>query len=381
MSKLKYDYTMLKSICDEGSVLLLEDYIDKYITRDTRIIAKCIMCDNSFNKSLNKLHKQRNFGCETCSKKIKFDRIKNTMVEKYGVEYAAQNEKFMNKMKATTLEKYGVEHANQNEGIKEKIRQTNLEKYGCEYGLQNDKVKEKRKTTNLEKYGVENVTQNHEIKEKSIKTNLAKYGFEYVSQSQIIKDKIKENNINKYGVEHFTQTDVMKNKTKETVFDKYGVQHISQCPEIKEKTKQTNIEKYGVEYVTQCPEIHEKQTKMSYYKKDYTFPSGNIRKIQGYENFALDKILNDGICEDNIITGSKNVPEIWYYDNFKAKKRRHFVDIYIPSLNKCVEVKSTWTFKQHINIVFLKQQAAKDLGYLYEIWIYDKAGNKIESYY
>ena len=108
MIRLKYDYTILKSICDEGGLKLLEDYSDKYITRDTRIIAKCIMCENSFNKSLNKLHKQRNFGCETCSKIIKFDRIKNVMVEKYGVEYASQNETFMNKMKATSLEKYCI---------------------------------------------------------------------------------------------------------------------------------------------------------------------------------------------------------------------------------------------------------------------------------
>jgi hypothetical protein len=69
MNRLKYDYNMLKTICYEGGVILLEDYIDKYITRDTRIIAKCIMCENSFNKSLNKLHKHRNFGCEICAKK------------------------------------------------------------------------------------------------------------------------------------------------------------------------------------------------------------------------------------------------------------------------------------------------------------------------
>lgn len=144
MYRLKYDYNMLKSICDEGGVILLDDYSDKYITRDTRIIAKCTMCENSFNKSLNKLHKQRNFGCEICAKKMKFDRIKNTMVEKYGVEYAAQNELCMNKMKASMLEKYGVEHSSQSEEIKEKIKKTNLEKYGCEYGLQNEQVKEKK---------------------------------------------------------------------------------------------------------------------------------------------------------------------------------------------------------------------------------------------
>lgn len=67
-TRLKYDYNMLKTICDDGGVTLLVDYKDKYITRDTRIIGKCILCENSFNKSLNNLHKQRNFGCLECAK-------------------------------------------------------------------------------------------------------------------------------------------------------------------------------------------------------------------------------------------------------------------------------------------------------------------------
>jgi hypothetical protein len=66
--KLRYDYTLLKSICDDGGVTLLIDYTNMFVTRDTRIIGKCILCENMFNKSLNKLHKQKNFGCETCAK-------------------------------------------------------------------------------------------------------------------------------------------------------------------------------------------------------------------------------------------------------------------------------------------------------------------------
>lgn len=174
MSRLKYDYNMLKQICDEFDVTLLEDYTNKYITRDSRIIGKCILCENSFDKSLNKLYKQRNFGCLQCAKKLKFDKIKKTMVEKYGVEYAAQNDLFKDKMKSTMLKKYGVEYANQSKEVKEKIKQTNFEKYGFEYGLQNEVVKEKRKKTNLKKYGVENATQIKEVKEKTKKTNLKK---------------------------------------------------------------------------------------------------------------------------------------------------------------------------------------------------------------
>lgn len=380
MLRLKYDYTMLKNICDEGGVTLLDDYSNKYITRDTRIIGKCIFCENSFDKSLNKLHKQRNFGCITCAKDLRFERVKKTMVINYGVEYAAQSQICMDKMKKTTLEKYGVEHATQSDITKNKIKKTNLEKYGFEYGLQSEVVKEKTKQTNLEKYGVANPLQREEIKEKCKQTNLEKYGVEHSSQCEEIKEKSKQSCLQKYGVEYFTQTDIMKEKSKQTNLERYGVEHTLQREEIKEKIKETNMAKYGVEYIMQCPEIMEKQIKNSYYLKDYSLPSGKIIKIQGYEHFALDELFKkENIVEEDIITGSINVPTIWYNDS-NNKKHRHFVDIFIPTQNKCIEVKSTWTFKTQKDIVFLKQNAAKQLGYLYEIWVYDNEGDKVELY-
>jgi hypothetical protein len=124
----------------------------------------------------------------------------------------------------------------------------------------------------------------------------------------------------------------------------------------------------------QNSEIMEKSIKTAYKMKDYILPSGNLIKIQGYEKFALDElIINDKFHESDIITGIKNVPEIWYIgeDN---EKHRHYVDIFIPSQNKCIEVKSTWTFKKPN--VLNKQTAAKELGYNYEIWVYDNKGNK-----
>ena len=190
LSKLRYDYNLLKSICDEGGITLLIDYKDANLTRDTRIIGKCILCENSFDKSLNKLHKQKNYGCLPCAKLLKTERIKGTMFEKYGVEHAAQSEIFRDKMKQTTFARYGFEYALQNEDIKAKIRQTNLETYGCEYGLQNEEVKNKKKETYLKNYGVENPNQCKEIRDKTKQTNLERYGVEYVSQNPDILDKM-----------------------------------------------------------------------------------------------------------------------------------------------------------------------------------------------
>lgn len=377
--KRRFTYSLLQSICAPNNVTLLNDYSNIYLTRDSRIVGKCILCENSFDKSFNELDRNMNFGCNICAKKIKFDRIKHTMVNKYGVEYAAQLDIFKDKMETTTLEIYGCKYAIQNEGIKNKVKQTNLEKYGCEYGLQNEGVKNKRKKSNLEKYGVEHCNQILEVKQKIQKTNLEKYGTICALQNEKIKNRIKQTNLQKYGVEYGFQNEDIKQKIIETNLKKYGVKYNTQRQEIKDKTKETNLQKYGVEHTSQCPYIIEKITKHMYKSKEYIFPSGNVIKIQGYEYYALDELINNNVCEEDIVTGCKNVPEIWYFDK-NDKKRRHFVDIYIPKENLCIEVKSTWTAKLHDGNIQLKQKAGKELGFRYEIWIYNKEGIKLECH-
>jgi len=119
--------------------------------------------------------------------------------------------------------------------------------------------------------------------------------------------------------------------------------------------------------------IASKSSKTSYLFKNYTLPSGKIINIQGYENYALDKMFKDNIKEDDICFIKKEVPIIWYEEN--NKKHRHYVDFFIKSLNKCIEVKSIWTFEKKKNNVLIKQDTSKKLGYLYEIWIFEPNGN------
>ena len=70
------------------------------------------------------------------------------------------------------------------------------------------------------------------------------------------------------------------------------------------------------------------------------------------------------------------VPELWYTDKTN-KLRRHFVDIYIKSQNRCIEVKSAWTNQEKNNVLEKKESAIK-LGYKYDIWIFDRNGNKLQ---
>jgi hypothetical protein len=172
------------------------------------------------------------------------------------------------------------------------------------------------------------------------------------------------------------QSEDIKKKCKITNLEKYGVEYPQKSKNIKNKIKDTCFKKYGVEHPQHNSEIAEKTSKSCYKTKLFIFPSGNEIKCQGYEPFALSDLIKNNIDENDIITGSTNVPAIWYKDE-NEKNHRHYVDIFIPSQNKCIEVKSTWTAEKKKDCIFLKQNAAKEQGYAYEIWVYDNKGNRI----
>ena len=176
-----------------------------------------------------------------------------------------------------------------------------------------------------------------------------------------------------------SQTKEFQEQIQKTSMEKYGCQFPSQSDFVKEKIKNTCLERYGVEHVMLNIDILEKCSKNAYRLKEYKLPSGNIIKIQGYEHFGLDELLLR-VNESDIIHGCRNVPEIWYNDA-ENKRHRHIVDFFIPSLNKCIEIKSTWTFEKKQDNVFLKQEAGKKLGYEYEIWVYNAKGERVVTHY
>lgn len=85
------------------------------------------------------------------------------------------------------------------------------------------------------------------------------------------------------------------------------------------------------------------------------------------------------VNENDIVVGCKNVPTIWYTTD-DGIKHRHYVDIFIPTQNRCIEVKGEWFYRRDKNILKLKKQEAENLGYKYEIWVYNKKGEKIKCY-
>ena len=138
--------------------------------------------------------------------------------------------------------------------------------------------------------------------------------------------------------------------------------------------KATCLENHGVEYPMQNSEVSTKASKNSYKSYPYKFPSGRIEIIQGYEKHMLNDLLyKEKILEDDIVVSRSDVPEIWYKD-LDGKKHRYYVDCIVKSQKRCIEAKSTWTAEKKKNVIYLKQQAVIDAGFLCEIWIYNSKG-------
>ena len=410
MKPLKYCNESLKQFCLENGVELCRDYSHEDVRKETVIEGKCKTegCDNIFNKRfINLLVTQAN--CRKCTYDSAKIKRQQTCLENYGVESVMQNTDFKNKCNSVTkythellgkivneqklilLKNYENERVHAHYIIEGKCITVNCDnifsKPFCKLVNFNSlckicscvNAKEIRKQTNLKNIGSENYFQSNNVKEQIKSTNLQKYGVEYCSQSQCFKDKFKETCVKNFGVTHPLKNKIITEKIKNTNIQKYGVNWSMQSDIVKNISRINAFKKYGVSHYMQLPEHAEKVANACYLIKNYTLPSGNIIKYQGYEHFALDELLKT-VNEEHILNSKIDVPNIWYND-LNGKKRRHYVDIFIPSQKLCIEVKSTWTIEKMKDNVFLKQAAAKELGYKYEIWVYNPKGEKINCYH
>lgn len=282
-----------------------------------------------------------------------------------------------------------------------------FKKYGVEYSFQSKEVREKGKTKCIEKYGVDNPSKSKDIIDLK-KQNLLLNG-ELKYNKLYLNNLLKNNNANtdieyneitlgreseitfkcacgikftkiyrvieKYGAFcEKCQANHAKEKSIETNMKNRGVPYSMQDPSVIEKVRLSNFERWGG-HPMQNSEIIDKCFKNSHKYKEYTFPSGRIDLIQGYENWGLDDLLKNAIPEEDIITGRNIEHKFPYYNE---GDHRYYPDIFIPSQNKFIEVKSTYTYEADKEVVLLKQKAVKDAGHFCEIWIYTDKGEKVD---
>lgn len=176
-------------------------------------------------------------------------------------------------------------------------------------------------------------------REKSRKTMLQNHGVEHALQSDTIYRQMIEKNKEKYGVENVMQNTGVAPRVIKTKIEKYG------CPSSWSLSYQDHVDSVLVKFgykpgsfknVSQIPEIQEKKLKSSFLAKNYTLPSGNIIRIQGYENKFLDKALSY-YSEDNFCFDIEGIHYV-----YNAESHFYFPDFIFK--NNIIEVKSDYTF-------------------------------------
>lgn len=189
-----------------------------------------------------------------------------------------------------------------------------------------------------------------------------KYGVDNISQTKYWREKVKATNLERRGVEWNTQTPELIEKAKSSLRKR--------SEELHAKRRETCIDRYGESHHMKNAKIFSKSKSTAFSSKEYTFPSGKIVKVQGYEDRALDILLKEYDESDLIVNDSdieNNIGKIEYVE--KDKRRRYYPDIYIKSENRIVEVKSDYTFNKEFDTNVLKRQACIDKGLNFDFMI------------
>ena len=109
------------------------------------------------------------------------------------------------------------------EGISQKIRQTLLTKYGVENVSQIEEVKKKKVETTRKNLGVDNPFRSEEVKKKIRETLIQKFGVDSPRRSEIINNKAIETTKRNWGVENYTQSQ----KYRDTILEKWKSREIN----------------------------------------------------------------------------------------------------------------------------------------------------------
>ena len=228
--------------------------------------------------------------------------LKNSMIEKYGVEFCTQNAEIVGR--ASESRKNLPEE--EKEDIRNKTIQTNLDKYGYEYYNQSPEGQERFKQTCLEKYGVENPNQNEEVRNKTKQTNIEKYGAENYFGSDIFKEYIKGFWFEKEGVDHYSKTQDFRNKMSLA----WENMPIDIKKQINEKRRNTLIEKYGTNSIVAIA------------KTGFVLVNGtrtSSQQIKVYE-YLLEQYPDWNICLNHLLDST-------YYLDILMFKDDIFIDV------------------------------------------------------
>lgn len=220
------------------------------------------------------------------------------------------------------------------------IENTNLHKHGVAYYTQADSFQERSKATKQMRYGDAYFSNSA----KRQKTMLSRYGKKHNWNGPSGTRSCDLTRLSRYG----STTYANHEKGRATRLRLYGDAHFNRVA-----CRATNLKRYGVEWPLQNADILRKSHRFRFH--NYTTPSGKVLRVQGYEGYALDWLLQQ-YEETDILVSRGQVPTFWY--TYNNKKHRYFPDAYITSVKTIVEVKSEYTLRLQPAVLQAKLEAA-----------------------
>lgn len=308
----------LFKLCMESKngVIILEKNFKKHYYEHYVEVLEYSEKDIPFQQKLyNYFHNIRSIPLTPCGKKRPFRNFRYGYNDFCGVKCKCKAEHSMKKMKETCLEKYGVECATKSDVIKKKISDTKLN-YSDE---KKKEIREKRlNTVNekygdtwgdviakgvMKKYGVMNVTQVKEIAEKAKNSNIRNHGaVGFASES--VKKKIDETCIKRYGDTLYNNPE----KRKLTNIEKYGDEFSFRSEIVKEKIRKTNLERYGIEVAVKNEEVRKRLSESVKRGKNKQTILNHDDIIEVLDSTFIVKCDDDCICG-----GSYEIPKHIYF--------------------------------------------------------------------
>lgn len=213
--------------------------------------------------------------------------MQNGVIEKHGVDNCSKLDWVKEKKKITTMNSIGFDNPLKD---RERLKQGMLNKYGVDHNSHDKKLLAKRVATYKERLAEYNATKNEnsELKfdDKSKKTKIEKYGEDYVSKFADKGDKTKRKLYgDDYGKKFWNKADEtcrelygndyrekLTKKSMETNRKNHGGLHNTQTKESQEKMKQTYFEHTGYYHPSQNPKTR-RNHRTCYYYDDEEFDS------------------------------------------------------------------------------------------------------------
>lgn len=309
--------------------------------------------------------------CPICGKETKFLYISFGYQKFCGNKCSMASEDTQNKLKNTCLERFGVEHAAQNESIKKKIVDNAITKYG---GMGN------ASESSLKKYQ---------------ETCLERYGDTSPSRTEIIKNKIIQNTIFKHGGMGNGSPKSFA-KFKQSCLEKYGDENPMHITEIKLKLKKTNNEKLlknnenilNVEeiegsriYTCKCPHPEcNKCSEKTYKIESHRYWGRRYNNTEPCTNLIPHRqVFSSGTSIELFVQSILDEYNIQYETNNRTLISPKELDIYIPSKNLAIECNGVFWHslkKKPSNYHIKKFQECQEkdvqLITLWEDWIRNK---------